>query len=137
MNTKIKFLLFFSFTFSLGLFSQETWKTAILRADAVTEINGVEAFCMRTTCGTEDFVLIKFVNKNNYKVRVEWKDAIYVNGEWFYSKNQSPKKLDLDPNNNIAGQCEGSEILKVKIISIIDNPKDFGHYTVSGLVTIK
>lgn len=114
-----------------------TWQNAILRADALSEIDGVEVFCMRTTCNNEDVVLIKFINKNSYKVRVEWVDAIFVNGNWIYAKDKTPKILYLEPNNNVVGQCDGLDKLKVKVTSIIDNPKDFNHYTVSGLVTKK
>jgi hypothetical protein len=113
----------------------QTWQNAILRADALTEIDGVESYCLHTTCNNEDVVLIKFINKNNYKVRVEWVDAIKVDGQWVYPKNQTPKVLYLDPNNTVVGDCNGLDKLKVKVSSIINNPKDFKHYTVSGLVT--
>ena len=113
------------------------WNQAILRADGKTEINGVEAYSMKTICGNDEFVLIKFINKNNYKVSVEWKDAIKIFGDWVYSKDQTPKTLNIDANANIEGQCNGIVTLKVKIKSIIDNPIDFGYYTVSGLTTTK
>ena len=113
------------------------WQNAILRADGQTAIDGVEAYCSKAICGNEEFVFIKFVNKNEYKLVVQWVDAIFVNGTWFYSKNQNPVKIQLDANNDTAGECEGSEKLKVKISSIINNPKDFQHYTVSGLQITK
>jgi len=117
--------------------SAQTWQNAILRADGKIEIDGVEAYCAKATCGNEEFVFVKFINKNEYKVVVQWVNAIFVDGVWYYSKNQNPAKMQLEPKNDTAGQCEGSEKLKIKISSIIDNPKDFQHYTVSGLEIIK
>ena len=111
------------------------WQDAILRADGLTEVDGVEAYSMKTTCGTEEVVFIKFVNKNNYKVRVEWVDAIKTAGGWIYAKTKSPKSLYIEPGNTIIGQCNGLDKLKVNISSILDNPQDFGHFAVSGLVT--
>jgi hypothetical protein len=112
------------------------WQNAILRADGFTEVNGVEAYCMRTTCGNEDYILVKFVNKNNYNVRVEWNDAIYVKGTWFYSKTAKPKVFMLNANQEAAGDCQGDFRLKVSVSSIIENPSDLEHYTVAGL-TVK
>jgi len=128
---KIILILFFSVSF---LSKAQNWQNAILRADGVTAINGVEAYCMNTSCDNEDFVLIKFINTNNYKVRLEWVDAIFVNGVWYYPQNKNPKVFYLEANSETVGQCNGEAKLKVKVGSIIDNPKNFGHYTVSGLV---
>ena len=75
--------------------NQPIWKNAILRSDGQTVLNKVEAYCSKTICDGEEFILIKFVNKNNFKVSVEWVDAIFVKGVWYYSKNPNPKKLYL------------------------------------------
>lgn len=115
--------------------SSTTWNDAVLRADGLTEVGGVESYSMKTKCNGEEVVLIKFVNKNSYKVRVEWIDAIKTDGGWIYSKEQKPKVLYLEPNNNVVGQCDGLDKLKVKVSSIINNPSDFKYYSVSGLVT--
>jgi hypothetical protein len=139
LNTMKKLTLILTLTIAAFTFKAQqsgTWQNAILRADGLNQIDGVEAYCMKTTCNDEDFVLIKFVNKNSYKVRVEWKDAIFVNGTWYYSNNPN-KVLVLAPNNETIGQCEGTDKLKVNISSIIENPKNFGHYTVSGLAINK
>ncbi len=117
--------------------NRDPWQSAVLRADGLLDVEGVEAYSMRTTCGTNEVVLIKFVNKNNYRVRVEWKDAIKTAGGWIYSKTAAPKTLYLEPGNTVLGDCGGLEKLKVSVGSIIDNPQDFGYFSVSGLVTIK
>ncbi len=113
------------------------WQDAVLRADGLTEVEGVEAYSMRTTCGNQDVVLIKFVNKNNYKVRVEWKDAIKTPSGWVYSNVQTPKSLYLEPGNTVVGQCNGLDKLKVGVNTVINNPQDFGPFSVSGLATFK
>src|SRR6266498_1174437 len=82
-----------------------TWKNAILRSDGQSQLEGVQSFCQKTTCNGEDVVLIKFVNNNNYKVRVEWTDAIWVKGVWYYAKNAAKKVLVLDANSTTVGQC--------------------------------
>ena len=115
------------------LTAAQGWQNAILRADGLTQVNGVEAYCMKTTCGNEDYILVKFVNKNNYSVHVEWNDAIYVKGTWFYSKMSRPKVFVLNANQEVVGDCQGEFKLKVAVSSIIDNPSDLEHYTVSGL----
>jgi hypothetical protein len=116
-----------------ALTAAQGWQNAILRADGFTEVNGVEAYCMRTTCGNEDYILVKFVNKNNYNVRVEWNDAIYVKGTWFYSKTSKPKVFMLNASQEVTGDCQGDFRLKVSVSSIIENPSDLEHYTVAGL----
>jgi hypothetical protein len=130
----MKKLIFTIFVFASFLSKAQNWQNAVLRADGVTAINGVEAYCMQTICNNEEVVLVKFINKNNYKVRLEWVDAIFVNGVWYYPQNKNPKVFYVEANSETAGECAGQEKLKVKIGSIIDNPKNFGHYTVSGLV---
>ena len=114
-----------------------SWQSAVLRADGSMDVGGVETFCLRTTCGNEDIILIKFINKNDFKVRVEWIDAIKTAGGWIYSKNSTPKILNLEPGATVIGQCDGMEKLKLKVNSILENPIDFGHYATSGLITIK
>ena len=114
-----------------------TWQNAILRADGQNQLEGVQSFCQKTICNGEEVVLVKFVNNNNYKVRVEWIDAIWVKGVWYYPQNATKKVLVLDANSNTAGTCGGEEKLKVRITNIISNPQDFGHYTVSGLAINK
>jgi hypothetical protein len=124
-----------SFTFKAQ--QAGTWQNAILRSDGRVQMDGVQAFCQKTTCNGEDVVLVKFVNNNNYKVRITWVDAIWVKGVWYYPKNNAEKVMVLDANSNTVGQCGGEEKLSVKITGIIENPADFGHYTVSGLAINK
>ncbi len=120
-----------------ALTASTAWQSAVLRADGLMNVDGVETFCLRTTCGNDDIILIKFVNNNDFKVRVEWIDAIKTESGWIYSKNTSPKILNLEPGATVIGQCDGMEKLKLKINSILDNPTAFGHYATSGLITIK
>lgn len=115
----------------------QNWQNAILRADGLTEIEGVEALCLKTKCNNEDVVLVKLINKNNFRVGVEWVDAIFVNGVWYYPKNSPKKKLFIEANSTIEADCNGTEKLKVSIAGILNDPKDFQHYTVSGLQIVK
>ena len=92
---------------------------------------------MRTTCMAEDIVLIKLVNKNDYKVRVEWVDAIKTDEGWIYSKSKNTKSMYLEPGATIIGQCDGLEKLKVNVNSILENAVAFRYFSVSGLTTTK
>lgn len=113
------------------------WQNAILRADGVTEIEGVEAYYLKTKCANQEFVLIKFINNNNFRVGVQWLDAVWVNGVWFYSKNNNSKKVYIEANETITGSCESENKLKVNVSTIIDKKTEFQHFTVSGLQLIK
>lgn len=114
----------------------QNWQNAVLRADGRTEVNNVEAWCQKVTCDGEEYVLIKFINKNDYRVGVEWIDAIWINGTWFYAPEPNNKKvLYLEAKSTVSGDCTGEPKLKVRISNIINNPADFQHYTVSGLIT--
>lgn len=113
------------------------WKNAILRSDGQTSLNGVEAFCAKTVCQGEEYVLIKFKNNTNAKVSVEWVDAIFVNQVWYYSANPNPKKFYIDANSTVEGTCGGEIKLQLKINSILQDPLTFEHFTVSGLAINK
>lgn len=117
---------------SISAFSQN-WTNANLRADGQYILDGVEALYKKTTCGNDEYVLVKFINHNSTKVSVEWIDAVYENGGWTYEKNNTLKTLILQPNQEIEGKCNEQNVLKIKIGSIIDSPEKFEHYMVSGL----
>ena len=110
------------------------WQSAVLRADGATIVEGVESYCMKVTCNGEEFIVIKFKNTNNYKVAVEWTDAIYYNGNWHSASNT--KKVYVNANSESIGDCTGDIKLKVGINSIISFPAGLGHYSTMGL-TVK
>jgi hypothetical protein len=129
-------LTFCSVVFFLAFNAQQNtqnWQNAILRADGFTQVNGVEAFCAKVSCNNEDYIIIKFQNNNNYRVRVEWTDAIFVNGVWFYAQS-GQKAMMLEAKSSMEGSCSTEPKLTARISSIIANPSDFQHYTVSGLI---
>jgi hypothetical protein len=110
------------------------WQNALVRADGKTSLNGVEAYCTKSTCGTDDYVLVKFVNTNAYQVAVEWIDGIYVDGNWIYSQNPTPKKIYVPASTNAEGVCNGGEIkLKVMISSLTNSSDPNKHFSVTGL----
>ncbi|MBK9282941.1 MAG: hypothetical protein IPM51_01325 [Sphingobacteriaceae bacterium] len=111
-----------------------TWQSAVLRADGATSVEGVESYCMKVTCNNEEFIVIKFKNTNNYKVAVEWTDAIYYNGNW--NPSTGTKKIYVDANSESIGDCNGNIKLKLGVNSIISFPAGLGHYSTMGL-TVK
>lgn len=132
----ITLLFLFSCSF-LKSQNNNNWQNAILRADGLTQLEGVEAFCQRVNCEGQEHILVKFVNNNSQKVRIEWIDGVYMNGAWFYSANPNAKVLYLEPNSTLIGSCAESGKLKIAVSSIQNNPQDFQHYCVSGLTVIK
>ena len=133
---RILFATFILASLSLTSYSQN-WSNANLRADGQYILDGVEALYEKTTCGNDEFILIKFINKNNTKVTVEWIDAIFENGNWTYEKNNTLKSLVIQPNQEVEGKCGEQSDLRIKINSIIISPEKFEHYMVSGLKVIK
>lgn len=113
----------------IALLSKSQVQNAIIRTDGQKSINGVMAFYAKAICNDEKCLLIQFINNNNYNVKVEWVDAIFVNGNWFYSENKKSVILQPGVTN---GDCNDFK-MKVKISSIIDDPSKLEHYTVSGL----
>ena len=116
---------------------QGIWQSALLRADGLTEIDGVEAYCKLISCNQEEFIAIKFVNKNNYVVNVEWKDAVFHNGNWYYSANPNYKTLNIPANSTTEGACQGVLNLKLSKNSIQDVPQTFEYFSVSGLKIVQ
>ena len=116
---------------------QALWQNAILRADGFTEVDGVEAYCQKTICNGESYILIRFVNKNDQQVALEWVDAIYVNGNWYYSNLPLPKKIYVPAGSTVSGDCQGEIKLKAAVSSILEQPLEFNYFTVSGLKVTK
>lgn len=130
---KVKILILFWVMMLMYLLSKSQVQNAILRSDGRTILDGVEAYYAKAICNDEKCILIKFINKNEYTVKVKWVDAIFVNGNWYYATNE--KSVLLNPGETL-GDCNDFK-MKVKIGSIIEDPLKFEHYTVSGLTVIK
>lgn len=131
---KVKILIMIWVFLMVALLSKsQVNNNAIIRSDGRTIIDGIEAHYARTICNDEKCILIQFKNNNNYIVKVEWTDAIFVNGNWFYAKDR--KSVMLQPGIT-TGDCNDFK-MKLKITSIIEDPSKFEHYTVSGLTVRK
>jgi hypothetical protein len=110
-----------------------TWQNAILRADGSNIVGGVEAYCMKGTCNSDDFVWIKLVNNNNFQIGVQWVDAIYVNNTWNHQQTQITKTIYIPANSAIEGNCTSDPKLRVLINTITNSTDPNKHYTVEGL----
>ena len=113
--------------------SNGVWQSALIRADGKTNLNGVEAYCTKSVCGNNDYVLIKFVNTNAYQVAVEWIDGIFADGNWTYSQNPTPKKVYVPASSTNEGTCFGEIKLKVMISSLTNSTDQNIHFSVTGL----
>src|ERR1017187_5825495 len=76
MNTKILFLI--SLVFAIYFLphqasaqNNQDWLPIYLNIVGDNKMNGVEASFQVNTCNGEDMIYIKFVNQNNYPVKIE------------------------------------------------------------------
>lgn len=109
------------------------WQSAMLRSDGKVVLNGVEAYCTKATCNGTEYIFIKFVNTNNYQVKLEWVDGIYLNGVWNYSQNPNPKEFVIAAGATAEGSCNGDIKLKVTVNSLVNDPSPNKHFSVTGL----
>lgn len=109
------------------------WQSALLRSDGKVVLNGVEAYCTKSNCNGTEYVFIKFVNTNNYQVKLEWIDGIYFNGVWNYSQNPNPKQFVIAAGATAEGTCNGDIKLKVTVNSLVNDPSPNKHFSVTGL----
>ncbi len=69
-----------------------------------SELNGVKAYYMISTCDSVPVVFLKFVNSNGYSVKVTWDDQVKVAGE---ANTRRTKTFSLSVTVN-PGEIAGS-----------------------------
>ncbi|MDY0160936.1 MAG: hypothetical protein RBR64_06315 [Bacteroidales bacterium] len=124
-------LLLFTCNNSLNAQSDFIWEPIGLTLTGNNVYQGVEAYYRLTECNGEYSIILKFVNTNNQKIRLEWEDAIFTNNqEWVTNINDSGvKSLIIYPNSEISCSCsQPIEELFVKIREFIPDVEDFFKY---------
>lgn len=139
-NLLITLILFiFISNISLNAQSDYIWEPIGLTLTGSNNIyHGVEAYYRLTECNGEYFIILKFINTNEQKVMLEWKDAIFTNNqEWITNNDIGRKSLTINPNSAIFCNCsQPIEELFVKVKDFISNVEDFRKYrTVSFKIT--
>lgn len=139
MKKKIPFFSLFIFSFFLkGFFlfaqSNAAWEPVKLDVAGHNIVNEVEGAFKKITCDNEEFIVIKFTNKNKYPVEIKWYDAILIkNNSWFKKDNSTAKKtLKIEANESIEGKCfdENNSICLIKLKDFINDVSDYQLYAI-------
>ena len=143
MNTKIQFLI--SLVFAIFFLphqanaqSKQEWQPIYLNIVGDNKMNGVEASYQVSTCNGEEMIYIKFVNSNNYPVKIEWFDAVFTQAStWINKEKDSDKKsLTLAAKAEAKGECSKKLYLElcVQQKNFIVDKKDFKRYMTDQLM---
>ena len=114
-----------------------TWLPINLTVSGRNIQDGVEAYYLLTEIQSEKTVLIKLVNNNSHKVKIEWKDAVFTNSqEWAYNYDDPIKSIIVDANNKISGAKIETEqnALKIKLSDLKVSSENFNKF---GMILFK
>ena len=143
MNTKISFLI--SLVFAIYFLphqasaqSKQEWLQIYLNIVGDNKMNGVEASFQVNTCNGEDMIYIKFVNQNDYPVKIEWFDAVFTQASTWINKekNSDKKSLILAAKAEAKGECFKKlypELCVEEKVFVADK-KDFKRYMANQLM---
>lgn len=103
-------------------------------------MDGVEASFQINTCNGEDVIYIKFINRNENTVKLEWFDAVFSQELKWINKDQTSNKksLILPAVKEVKGECSSKLYpeLVVKIRDFVADKKDVKRYSTSQLKVI-
>ena len=136
MKGKLHFsiLLFFIFSYRFTFANNgQDWQTIYLTPGGGNLMDGVEAYFQLATCNGEQVVYVKFINHNEYSVRLEWFDAIFTQELKWINKDaeENKKSLLIAPKVEAAGKCSGTGSAEL-IIDLKDfntDKKEFKRYS--------
>lgn len=138
MKRKLHFLIVFVYSF----FSSQTiyantndpnWQTIFLTPGGANTIDGVEAYFQLGECNGEDVVYVKFINRNDYYVKVEWFDGVFTQElKWINKSDEKDKRTVLiQPKKEAIGSCEStnSPNLMIKLNDFGINKNHFKRFS--------
>ena len=132
--------LFISVAYQVHAQSNTEWQPIYLTPGGGNTIDGVEASFQVNTCNGEDVIYIKFLNHNEYAVKLEWFDAVFTQElKWINNEQPDEKKsLQLIANKEIVGKCSNNLYpeLVIKVKKFVAEKKDVKRYLVSRLIVI-
>lgn len=141
MKTTTLILSFFALSFT-ALYAQEqnSWEPLYLLVTGHNIKDGVEGSFQVSKCAGEDVVFIKFNNRNEYPVKLEWFDAVFTQElKWIHKTGENNKKtVLLSAKTEIAGKCgsENEAILVVKMKDFIPDSNNFKRFQTSQLSVV-
>ena len=132
--------LFFFVLPNLTAQNNSEWQPIFLQVTGANTMNGVQASFQINSCNGIDVVYVKFINHNQYPVKIEWFDGIFTQElKWIYKNSPSDKKsITLPINGEAIGDCFNNHYkeLIVKLNDFVAEKKDFKRYSASQLMVI-
>jgi hypothetical protein len=129
--------IFFVFLF-LFVFSQKDapaqesagWTPVLLTVSGGNSVDGVEVWWTRQQCESFDMVFIRFVNTNNYPVRVTWDNEVFTRGlQWVKrTGEQENNEASLGALSTESGSCLSGGFYVIFLKDFISNSADFYKY---------
>jgi len=119
------------------IFAQNSskWEPVFLTVSGGNYLDGVEAYFKTDICNTESVVFIKFINKNDYAVKLSWFDAVFTNeNKWIHKDGLAElRTISLGPKSEKAGDCASSfPQLTIKLKDFIDQVEHFKRFSTSN-----
>lgn len=139
--TNLSLLLILFFFSNLRLDAQTNdWQPIYLLATGANTMDGVEASFQLNTCNGEDVVHVKFINHNEYAVKLEWFDDVFTQELKWINKEQAgnKKSITLAAKAEAKGACLNNSHpeLIIKVKDFVATKKDFKRYSSSQLMIV-
>jgi hypothetical protein len=135
--TLLTLLVGFSF-FKVEAQKNSDWQPIFLLVTGANVMDGVEASFKLGTCNNEDVVFVKFINHNDYAVKLEWSDAIFNQElKWLYRTEINKREsITLAPKMEAQGEAINKKHpeLIIKLKDFIVDKKNFKRYLTSQLI---
>jgi len=113
------------------------WQPIYLQVTGHNTMDGVEALFQLSSCNGEDIISIKYINHNDYAVKLEWFDAVFTRElKWINKEQAADKKtIQLAAKEEAMGTCSNNLYaeLIVKVKDFTADKKDFNRYSASRL----
>lgn len=102
-----------------------SWLPALNNVDGTNVFDGVEAFYSFESCGNESYIVIKFINNNNFSVKAIWNHEFVLIDSQSSIIEKDKSELQIAPASSISGSCnEDLKNLKVKLSDYNINKKN-------------
>ncbi|HOY38062.1 MAG: hypothetical protein KBB11_00625 [Bacteroidales bacterium] len=127
-------ILIFLITLSLKSEAQSVseWLPVGLSVSGNNIQKNVEALYGVSVCNGVDVILLKFINNNEYEVRVEWTNGIFTDqGEWVTDPLRTElNSIVIPEGSEVFGDCENAagSLLLVKISDFLSVPGSLNKY---------
>ncbi|MES2139200.1 MAG: hypothetical protein V4511_05800 [Bacteroidota bacterium] len=116
------------------------WQPIYLLVTGANTMEGVEASFQLNTCNAEDVIYVKFINHNEYAVKLEWFDGVFSQELKWVNKEQAgdKKSITLAAKAEAKGTClsNSQPELIVKVKDFVASKKDVKRYSSSQLLIV-